>query len=292
MTKHSIAKFCTLAAGILVIPTVSWAGTAAPAKETKEIKEIVKESCITGDIGVSVTTAYLSRGVVQEDTGFIAQPYLNLYFKLYEGEGFVNKIQLNLGLWASIHSEKTAATPGTRLGSFYEFDWMPGIAMTFAKNFTATLSWFDFDFVSSSGRSGNLNLNLAYDDSELLGVWALKPHVTVMKAFIGNPSGHPGADNSWYFEAGIAPGFPIGPVTVTIPVTAGFGDNNFYAGDTLGYISAGPTVSMPLKFIPECYGSWTASVSALYYYLSDNNAAFNRGDHNKVVGTFTLSAAF
>ena len=37
------------------------------------------------------------------------QPYVDLYFKLYEGEGFLNKVSLNLGLWSSINSRKTDA---------------------------------------------------------------------------------------------------------------------------------------------------------------------------------------
>jgi hypothetical protein len=297
MLKHSKITMGVLSAGIAAslmgMPLAAQAGTTmGSGKEMKQTYvEKEKESFISGDFGFTWTTAYLSRGVVQEDSGFIGQPFVDLYIKMYEGDGFVNKIQLNLGLWASLHSAKTGASQGTRLGAFYEFDWLPGIAVTFAKNFTFTVSWYEFDFISSGGRSGNLNMNLGYDDTDLLGALALHPHVAVLKGFIGNPSGLPGADNSWYYEAGIAPGFPIGPVSVTLPVTAGFGDA-FYNGDAFGYVSAGASLSVPLAFIPEGYGTWTATASGLYYYMNDEPAAFNRGQNNKGVASAGFVCAF
>ena len=63
-----------------MLPGVSYAG-----KEVKEVKEVIekcKESCITGDIGLAVVSEYISRGVVNENQGFIAQPYMDLYFNL------------------------------------------------------------------------------------------------------------------------------------------------------------------------------------------------------------------
>src|SRR4051812_41804222 len=104
MTKHSIATLCVAAAGV-ILPSLSWAGTttAAPGKEVKNVVEQAKESCITGDIGITVVSQYVSRGVIFENQGAILQPYADLYFKLYEGNGFLNKVQLNLGIWNSFH---------------------------------------------------------------------------------------------------------------------------------------------------------------------------------------------
>src|SRR4051812_1342762 len=184
MIKHSIAKFCTLAASVIVIPTVSWAGTETAGKEMKQVAPICKESCISGDIGVNFVSEYISRGLVLENQGVIAQPFTDLYFKLYSGEGFINKVSLNLGLWSSIHSHKQG--PGGTTDNWYEFDYTAGIAVTFAKNFTATLSYFEFDSpadVFNPARS--LNLNLSYDDTGLLGAFALHPHVTVLRELEG-----------------------------------------------------------------------------------------------------------
>jgi hypothetical protein len=291
MTKKTLS---TLAALILTPVPALFAGTTAPAKT---VVEKAKAPFITGDLGVVVTSQYISRGVVNENQGFIAQPYLDLYFNMYEGSGFLNKIQLNLGLWSSLHSKKTGATPGTSLASWYEFDWMPGISFTFAKNFNFTFTYLDFDFVSGGGRAGNLNFNLAYDDTDLLGAWALHPHFTVLKSVIGNPVGVPGANGGWYYEVGIAPSHTYGPVTLTVPLTVGLGDGKFYGGDTYGYFSAGITAAVPLAFIPETFGKWTLTSGVTFYNQGGNAAAasapgINNGGHNQWVFSGGVGTTF
>ena len=298
MTKHSIATACALTLAAALTST-GFAGTEA--KAAKEIKETIKESCITGDIGLAVVSEYVSRGVVLENQGFIAEPYLDLYFKLYEGTGFINKVSLNGGLWSSFHSKHTAATPGTSLAAWYEQDWTAGLAITFAKNFTLTTSWFDEEFVSSSTRGGALNVNLAYDDSDLLGAFALHPHATVLKSMIGNYVGVPNGANGWYYEVGIAPGFTVGkggtyPLTVTIPLTVGLGPET-YNGQDYGFFSAGINASVPLAFVPACYGSWTYTTGFTYWNLGENAAnasapAITDGNRNQFVFSGAVGLTF
>ena len=140
MTKHSIAKFCVLTTSILGLASQAFAGKDVVDTKKSPI-EAVKESCITGDIGFNVVNQYISRGLIFENQGFIIQPYADLYFKIYEGDGFLTKAQINLGIWNSFHSEKTDAglvsggSSTTR--SWYEFDFTAGVSFTFAKNFTA-----------------------------------------------------------------------------------------------------------------------------------------------------------
>ena len=54
-------------------------------------------------MGVALTNAYIFYGLVQDKDTLIAQPYLNLNFMLYEGEGFLNDVMFMLPLWSSIH---------------------------------------------------------------------------------------------------------------------------------------------------------------------------------------------
>ncbi|MEI9894896.1 MAG: hypothetical protein WDN28_13675 [Chthoniobacter sp.] len=249
-------------------------------KETKDVKEQVKESCITGDIGVTFVSAYLSRGLVLENQGVIAQPYLDLYFKLYEGTGFINKVQLNLGLWSSIHShpQPDGSTSTTR--NWYEFDYTPGIAVTFAKNFTFTASYFEFDSPADSfDTARSLNFNLAYDDTDLLGKFALHPHVTYLRE-LDAPGAAGLGPQANYYEIGVAPGFAAGPVAITFPITVGLGSEGFYQSDTFGYVAGGIQLSIPLSFIPECYGKWSFSGGYTFYHLGADVAdATNTGHH-------------
>lgn len=300
MTQPNIAKICALAAGILVLPTVSFAGTAAT--EAKPIVEQVKESCISGDLGVNVVSQYISRGSIFENQGAIIQPYSNLYFKLYEGEGFVNEVSLALGIWNSFHSRKTDAglvsggTSSTR--SWYEFDFTAGVAITFAKNFTFTPSYFTFlspndGFATFQG----LNLALAYDDSDALGKFALHPKVQVLVE-LENKNDGSDRDEGIYYEVSIAPALPAyGDLTVSFPIMAGFGTNEFYAGDRgFGFVSGGVNLAYAMAFVPECYGSWTASASATYYYLGDALKGYNPGvrdsDESEVIFSGGLGVAF
>lgn len=284
MIKHSIAKFACVLAAIAIVPAAtSFAGTEyKSSKEVKEVVEQCKESCITGDIGINVVSQYISRGLIFENQEGIIQPYADLYFKLYEGEGFVNKVQLNLGIWNSFHSRKTdqglvsgAGTSST--SSWYEFDFTAGVSVTFAKYFTLTPSYYWF-LSPNDGFSTfqGINVKLAFDDTEFLGPFALHPYVQVLFE-LANKAGN-GSDEGIYYEVGIAPSFPVGPITVTVPITAGFGSEEFYAGnESYGFFSAGVTLGYTLPFVPECYGTWTVTGGATYYHLGEALDDFNPG---------------
>lgn len=316
MTNKHIAKFCVLTAGILTLPVASYAGKEM--KETKEVIEKCKESCITGDLGVNVVSQYVSRGVIFENQGGIIQPYADLYFKLYEGEGFLNKVSLNLGIWNSFHSRKTDAglyegkpfgsstQYNSSTGSWYEFDFTAGVSITFAKNFTFTPSYYTF-LSPNDGFSTfqGLNLKLAYDTTDLIG-FNLGLYGQVLFE-LENKAGT-GSDEGVYYEVGIAPSIPVGPVTVSFPITAGFGSNDFYgsahtknvyvdgefagtettiSNETFGFVSAGVSVSYPLAFIPECYGTWTVNAGYTYFYLGDGTSDFNTEERGGEVRSYS-----
>ncbi|HEY5893771.1 MAG TPA: hypothetical protein VIT91_11120 [Chthoniobacterales bacterium] len=275
---------------------VSQAGEATPSKEVVPPAPVPPPvtSAITGDAGVTFVSKYFSRGIVQEDQGVIAQPYADLYFRLYEGDGFINKVTLNIGLWSSIHSHKLPTVDGGSSTSeaWYEFDYTGGFSVTFAKYLTATLSYFEFISPADNFNTArSINMNLAFDDSSFLGAFALHPHFTVLGEL--NAPGFAGLDSGgWYYEIGIAPGFAAGPVTFSFPLTVGLGDDNFYAGETYGYFSGGVSAAVPLAFIPESYGSWTVSASALYYNLGDSTALVNHGESDDFVFGGTLGVTF
>ena len=290
MIKHPVTKIGALAAAILAIPAVGFAGTHG--KEVKDVVEKCKESCITGDIGLDVYSQYVFHGLTLENQGAIIQPYADLYFRLYQGEGALNSVSLNLGIWNSFHSNHTVAST-TR--GWYEFDFLAGVSFTFLKNLTFTPSYI---FYSSPGdyfeNSHNLRLQLGFNDTDLLGAFSLQPYVYVEFELEGK-SGN-GPDEGVYYEVGIAPSVEVGPVNLAFPIKAGFGSSDYYAGDHgYGFFSAGVAASYALKCIPECYGEWTLTAGATYFNYGEPNEDANaiKGDNtNDFVFNGGLKVAF
>jgi hypothetical protein len=278
MTKHSIAAACALTLATFGFTSTTFAGVEGKEVKETKLQEVVKESCITGDIGVQFVTSYVSRGSFLEDQGLIAQPYLDLYFKLYSGDGFINQVTVALGLWSSLHSEKTqqgayVGRTSSTTPSWYEFDYTAGINTTFAKNFTLGLTYLEFNYPNDNFGTQRLGqAKLSYNDADLLGKFALNPYVKY-EYFFELPS------EAQYFEAGITPGVDAGPVRINFPIVAGFGDSKFYGHEGFAYVSGGVVVSYGLAFVPECLGKWAINAGYTFYYLDKGNSldTFNTG---------------
>ena len=276
------SRACALA--LLALPASGFAGAQTASKS---IVEKAAESCISGDLGINLVSQYVNRGFIFENQGAILQPFADLNFKLYEGEGFVNNVSLALGIWNSFQSRHTDAgeaggAAGSSTPGWYEFDFTAGLAITFAKTFTFTPSYQYY----SSPNDGfttfhGLNLKLAYDTTDLLG-FNLAPTLQVLFELEGKVDGST-RDQGIYYEVGLAPSFPVGPLAVSIPLLAGFGSEDFYPNNQgFGYASAGVLLSYPLAFIPACYGTWTATAGYAYYYLGDALSSYNTQPANDI----------
>ena len=97
MTKRSII---TLAAVSAVIGSTAFAGPVA-SKPSKAVATPAAESCVTGDVGFDITSDYYFHGLLQQGSGFIIQPYGNLYFKVAEG-GVFDSVSVDVGIWNSL----------------------------------------------------------------------------------------------------------------------------------------------------------------------------------------------
>ena len=281
---------------------------AEDGKKVEEPKaEEEKKSWISGSVGTAITNEYIFFGLVQDKDTFIAQPYLNLSFSLYEGEGTINAVSFELPLWWSLHDiNKPRPLNGqSSLKAWYEFDVSPGFSFTVAKKLTITIS--DYIYTSPGdyfSTSHNLNLGFTYDDSDLLGAFALNPHFYFLQELHNHSGlGTQGSTESQYYEIGIAPSHTFAekatyPVTVSFPNTAGFGSNGFY-GQGFGFFSTGVNVSVPLAFIPSAYGTWTSSLMGQYFRLGTNSARFtdnpnntSTGRRNQAVVTWSIGTEF
>jgi hypothetical protein len=312
--KHYLTIAAAAMLGLSSLST-ALAGTETATADGKEAKAPVTPcpvTYITGDFGVTFTSEYISRGIVEADQtkGVIAQPYLDLYFKLYTGTGFIDSVSAQLSFWADVGSNHSTAASNAAARDWYEFDWDPGISVTFLTNFTLLTQYFEFDSpatVFNAARS--IDANLTYNDSAwwtepmlAAGSFSLHPHVTVLYE-LGGETGNgltPGAagivipnvdhhgvvkngftgGHGWYYELGIAPSYTFlpkatYPITLSIPATVGLGDAGMYLGNNFGYFSVGPSVSVPLAFIPSGFGSWTLTAAYTYYYEGTTVRAFD-----------------
>ncbi len=255
--------------------TSAFAGTetaTATGKEEKQPAPPCPVTYITGDFGVTFVSEYDSRGIPQPDQwkGVIAQPYLDLYIKLYSGDPNswgINSVSAQLSFWSDVGSNHSTSPPTSTTPYWEEFDWDPGVSVTFAQKFTLLLQYFEFDSpadVFATARS--IDANLTYDDTSLLGAFALHPHATVLWE-LGAPGFAGLHPHGWYYEFGIAPSYTFlpkssYPITLSAPFTVGLGSGGggtgFYGNNNFGYFSVGPQLSVPLAFIPSGFGSWTA----------------------------------
>ena len=290
MTKTRISKLGILATSILAIPALSLAGT--PAKEMKKVVEKTKESCITGDIGLDVYSQYVFHGITLENQGAILQPYADIYFNIYKSDGFLSNVALNLGVWNSFHSNHPVNST-TR--NWFEFDFLAGFSFTFGKYFTLSPGYVAYTSPGDYFATAHVaQVKLAVDDTDLLGAWALHPYVLV-EAELDGKAGN-GTDEGFYYEIGIAPGCKAGPVAISLPIKAGFGSNDYYAGDAgYGFFSAGIALGYDLAFVPECYGTWSVSANATYFHYGDANSgasAVKNDEEHAVVFGGGLKVAF
>jgi len=294
MNKHTITVAAFAAA--CLAGSTAYAGPA-PAKK---VIEQAQESCITGDIGFDIVSNYITKGGVQNNQGFIIQPYTDLHFRIYKGAGALSSITADIGIWNSFHGHHVPGLNGatSTTAGWYEFDFQAGLTFNVGK---ASISPYFKTYESPSDQFNTayaIGLNLGYDDSAALGAFALHPYVFAeinVQGTTGNnfpaAAGLPLSSPSFhgrgqYYEVGIAPAHSWGDLTLSLPINAGFGSGGMYLGNRgFGFIGVGVKASYDLKFVPACLGKWSLSSGVTYYRLGGNNAFPN------LSGASGLSAA-
>jgi hypothetical protein len=253
---------------------------AAPAAHLEET-ELSRR--ITGSFGTQVVSQYISRFVLYENQGVIVQPYLNLDFSLFDNkDGFVKSASIIGGIWSSIHSHHPTP-PGTSGGgvqAWYELDWSIGAKAKLAGGFDASVIYSEFTSPSRGlpDSSKNIIINVGFDDTPYLEKFAVHPYAQVLIETDGMVGTDP--DNGTYLELGINPGITFDetgtyPITLSLPVAAGFSLGNFYNdgqgnSEFFGGVRIGLDASVPLTFMNNAgYGTWTANAGATWWIFGD-----------------------
>lgn len=295
--------FASVVLGLAIVSSSAMAGTDSTTDDPKAMqKTAAAQPFITGDAGVTVTNEYISRGLVLVNHGAQVQPYGDVFFHIFQGDGFITSVAPTIGFWSDLTTDTGhgASKPGRDTANWYEFDYMPGIAVDFAKYWTLTESYYEFNSPSGGFRTlRSMNTAFCFNDTGLIdksGNFSLQPHFTWLAELGASGSAGLQKDGN-YFELGLSPNYTIlkggeYPITFTIPLTLGLGDDHFYAGDTYGYFFTGLTVSTPLAFIPCDYGAWTASLGYKYYNLGNQAAKTEMGNNDQNVISCSIGCAF
>ena len=285
----------------LVVSTLALAGLflhTAPAQAAEEATGPNRGNVSVG-LGVEFPTAYFFRGILQEDRGFIAQPFLETNIKVYEGEAPLNSVSAKLGIWNSFQSQSPGVPSDPT--SWYEADLYGGLTFGLFDNFQAGVLYTAYTSPNGSFKTvQEIAFKLAFDDSKLLGPFALSPSVLIAVELAGQADA--GADKGVYLQLGIQPGFKLFedakyPISVTFPMTLGLGLDDYYEfntgnNSTFGYFDLGLVAGIPLSFIPAAYGTWEIHAGVHFLFLGDNLETVNRGDSFEAVGTFGISMTY
>lgn len=288
--KRSFRSFGRVAALLAV------AVRTMPAQEATDTG--LRWRALTGLVEIAVADKYIYNGYVIQDEGPIVQPYLELAEEFYTGSGLVTGASATFSFFTSLQSRDdgmpNTAPPGRWL---YEMQIRAGLEVELAKQLTISLSYLRYESPIDAYQGSNaLELTLTWDDNDIPGWFALRPHVTWLGAL---PLGwNAGEGDGNYFEVGVAPSTTLAspsryPITFTFPINVGFGDDTYYPGDAFGYASISIAASVPLAFLPEDFGAWKFAATATYYHLGPAAADLSKdADRNQSVFTATLRSEF
>lgn len=274
-------------------------GAPEPEAEPEPEAPAINKGRASFTIGNDFTTAYFFRGILQERNGFIYEPYAEVGLNLYKGDGIINSVDAGMGLWFSFQTAKTFASD-TGPSNFYELDLYPSLKVGWQGGIETSVTYLWY--TSPNGAFDTIqevDLGLAYDDSELLGPFAFGPTATF--AFeTGNSV--LGTTKGGYVEFAGAPGIELSlpgddahnyPVTTTFPLAVGLSLYDYFAdgqhNQTFGFFSFGLNMGIPLAFIPPEYGGVTIGAGINVYVLSQTLKQINFDDNPYPVGTGSIT---
>jgi hypothetical protein len=301
---------------------------AAPV-EVEEVAVVECPECgrnngaFSFNMGMDVATQYFFRGILQEDSGFIGQPYMNVGVSLYDDpEGALSSIALNGGLWNSLHSEETGDTGGGGPGAWYEADAYGGVNFGFLDQIEISTLYTAYMYPGGAADTvQEIALGLGWDDSDLLGAFALNPGVLFAWELDGTAFG---TKRGAYVEFFMGPEFPITEgdwaFSVGVPMRLGLSMDDYYectgaAGtlqgsgncptsqvngsggqgtnsNTFGFFDVGIRGDLALPFLHTDYGDWNLSSAVHFTSLGDSLQYQNSGDSWTFYGLFGLSMTY
>ena len=264
---------------------------------------------VSFEAGVDFTNAYFFRGAVQEDQGFIGQPWAEMKIDLYDGSGVLTDFTLTFGIWNSIQDRATGHNRQNSLGSWYESDLYFTFGIGLGEAWGLGVTYIAYSSPNDAFRTiHEVMFKIAFNDHaswEAAGVKApgftgFQPTLTFA---IEAENTAFGTDQGSYFEIGVNPGFTTfaefggKPVSLSFPMALGISLDNYYndgtGDDNFGFIDAGIVATWPISFISPDYGAWEVAAGIHFLFLTSGNLeAANSGEDFELIGTFGFSMAY
>lgn len=275
-------------AGIRSVTTLAAASAVSAAAlfataTTVQAQEAPPPSRLHGLVGLTFSDKYLTpRGMIVQDEGLTVQTLFLGLLDVYDGkpEAFLSDITLVGGFWADYGTDgiPEGLAPGSSETNFIEIDPILGVSLGLAKNWKLDVTYTAFCMqILDIGTSHHLETKLSYNDTDLLGAFALHPYLLYWKELDGKATAAAnfGVEDSFYFEVGVAPSVTLGTVKLEAPMRVLLPDADFYgetfgSSSTVGLYEVGVKATIPIS-MPAGYGFWSANLGVRYMNFVDDN---------------------
>ena len=241
-----------------------------------------------------VTNAYLFRGLLQTDTGWIMQPAADVGVRLFEAAGPV----LHVGTWNTLNTG-LAGSDGPTNRLWYEDRFYTTLSLALTNDFAASATYTAYTSPNGSFSAvKELSFGIGPTDSAALSSTFISPYALI--AFeLDTPPGLGQADGGQeagtYLEFGASPRWAGAPVDVFFPIRVGLSLSNYYelAGEdhTFGFLSLGAHAEVPFVRTSK-YGAWNVHGGIDFFSLGDTPEAFNAGDQTKLVASVGIGFTY
>ena len=268
-------------------------------------------STLRGRLGLDFTNGYYFRGILQENQGLIAQPWIEFGYDLVDPSEDLRKLELRFGSFNTLENNKRFGNGEIWYESDFYIDLTAGLGerLTLGARYTAYTS--PNSTFNAARRFGlqktvqELAFTFGYDDRNLLlnsidsGI---QPYAKVAFELDGQRDNGVVGNEGIYAEFGLRPSFRLVEddpyLRLSIPVTLGFSLGNYYESiggrndDAFGYFDIGAEVSTALNFLPQRMGPWQVHGGLHWLLLGDNLEARNGGDTSELILSVGMSTSW
>ncbi len=236
------------------------------------------------------------RGMTVQNQGLVFQQLTLGFFNVHHSDSFLRDVTLVAGVWNCFGTDGISSSDsnGASTTGWYEIDPIGGVSIGLGKHVTLDVTYTAFEMrILDIPFSQHLETKLGFDDTSILGAFALHPSVSYWRELVGKataaqvpffalatPKPGPGSlpGPSGYFEAGVAPSWTAeklglkleAPCRVLLPHSEFYGEY-YDDSSTVGLYEVGVKGTLPLKFMPKGYGNWSFHAGFKYMGLVDEN---------------------